>query len=169
VLPCFQLIAFQNKWPTLWCSSWSWPEWSSLWVHFEKTQQNPITLRISDLRFDFLFFSGSYFTSKHILPSANFLWSLRLFWGFFSAWYCCPCAPHCRNPTLTRLLLGAFDSDLSRKLGLQFLRFLVHTNDTGYYYTLIYFSEFLKGFQVEFWDRHVLSSREFLVAPIPLL
>jgi hypothetical protein len=46
-------------------------------------------------------------------------------------------------------------------------RVLVHTNNTGLWYTLLCCSKSLEGFRVELWDQsHILARREFLVDPI---
>ena len=51
-----------------------------------------------------------------------------------------------------------FDTDTFGKLGLQFLGFFVHTNDTGLCYILFYYYEYLEGFRGELWDQsHVLA------------
>jgi hypothetical protein len=113
----------------------------------------------------FLVCSGSYFTRELILPHANCLSNLRLFWAFLLAQHCRQCQTsgrHYRSYFIVILTLI-----FSRKFGLLLLGVLVHTNDTGLHCTLVCCSESVEGFGVEFWDQsHVLARREFLVAPI---
>jgi hypothetical protein len=103
-----------------WCSYWFWQNpvslmvfWSTLWItayaltvmflvvvqvdsHLSSFWENPNNKTPSLpgflVRALICGFSGSYFISNHLLPRANYLWSLRSFCAFFSAWHCRPCA-----------------------------------------------------------------------------
>lgn len=79
-----------------WWSSRSWSELFHIRVHLRKPQQNSILLEILHPCMDFELIT--FIFRNHILfPCANFLWCLRFFWGFFSAWHCHFSVWHCRT------------------------------------------------------------------------
>jgi hypothetical protein len=115
----------------------------------------------------------AFWENPNKTPSlSGFLICSMKFENFLGIFLCPALSPVCATLSDLRLPLPlglpcVFCSDFWQEVGYVVFKDFVLSNYTSLHCTMIWCFESLEGFQVEPWDQsHVLTSQEFLVAPI---